>query len=84
MNLLRLLAIARDKLDRQRNGEIVGPDNDRCSGCFQSIKDQARPEHGTGDDLDQLGWLAEQISARLAEIPGTVDATTDFRPDSIG
>jgi HAE1 family hydrophobic/amphiphilic exporter-1 len=36
----------------------------------------------TGDDLDQLGKLGETISAHLSTIAGTVDATTDYRPDS--
>ncbi len=36
----------------------------------------------TGDNLEQLGNLAEHIVARLARIPGTVDASTDFRPDN--
>lgn len=36
----------------------------------------------TGDNLEQLGTLAKSIAARLARIPGTVDASTDFRPDN--
>ena len=36
----------------------------------------------TGKDLDQLGSLAREIAARLEETPGTIEVTTDFRPDS--
>jgi len=36
----------------------------------------------TGDSIDQLGQLAETISERLKKIRGTVDATTDYRPDN--
>jgi multidrug efflux pump subunit AcrB len=36
----------------------------------------------TGDNLEQLGNLAEHIAARLARIPGTVNTSTDFRPDN--
>jgi len=36
----------------------------------------------TGDNLDQLGKLGEMISARLKKIRGTVDASTDYRPDN--
>lgn len=36
----------------------------------------------TGDDIDQLGFLGETIAARLKDIRGTVDATTDYRPDN--
>ncbi len=36
----------------------------------------------TGDDIDQLGNLGEFISARLKDVRGTVDATTDYRPDN--
>ena len=36
----------------------------------------------TGDNLDQLGASARRISERLSRIPGTLDASTDYRPDS--
>lgn len=36
----------------------------------------------TSDDLDRLGILGQQIADRLAKIRGTVDASTDFRPDN--
>ncbi len=36
----------------------------------------------TGDDLDQLGHLGQIIAAKLADIQGTVDAKTDYRPDN--
>ena len=36
----------------------------------------------TGNDLDRLGDLGQHIAARLKSIEGTVDATTDFRPDN--
>ncbi len=36
----------------------------------------------TGDDIDQLGHLGESIAQRLKNIRGTVDATTDYRPDN--
>jgi HAE1 family hydrophobic/amphiphilic exporter-1 len=36
----------------------------------------------TGDDLLQLGNLGEIIAKRLASLRGTVDASTDYRPDN--
>jgi len=36
----------------------------------------------TGDDMEQLGKISETIAARLKTIRGTVDATTDYRPDN--
>jgi multidrug efflux pump len=36
----------------------------------------------TGKDIDQLGEVAKRITARLEAIDGTVDASTDFRPDA--
>ncbi|TWT95806.1 Multidrug resistance protein MdtC [Botrimarina colliarenosi] len=36
----------------------------------------------TGKDLDQLGAIVERITARIAEIDGTVDVSTDYRPDA--
>ena len=36
----------------------------------------------TGDDLKQLGRLGVLLSKRLSKINGTVDATTDYRPDN--
>ncbi len=36
----------------------------------------------TGNDLEQLGRLGQQVTAGLAALPGTVDAATDYRPDS--
>ncbi len=36
----------------------------------------------TGSDIDRLGKLGINISRRLAQVPGTVDASTDFRPDN--
>lgn len=36
----------------------------------------------TGKDLDQLGTVAQKITARLQEQRGTVDVKTDYRPDS--
>ena len=36
----------------------------------------------TGDNIDQLGNLGEIISERLKNIRGTVDASTDYRPDN--
>jgi len=36
----------------------------------------------TGKDLDQLGRLGKQIAQRLAEVKGTIDVATDYRPDS--
>ncbi|QDU90156.1 Multidrug resistance protein MdtC [Pirellulimonas nuda] len=36
----------------------------------------------TGDNLEQLGRLGKQITQDLAALPGTVDAATDYRPDS--
>ena len=36
----------------------------------------------TGDDLSLLGRLGEQIARRLASVPGTVDATSDYRSEN--
>ncbi|MEM8944080.1 MAG: efflux RND transporter permease subunit [Planctomycetota bacterium] len=36
----------------------------------------------TGDDVDQLGSLGETIVAALKQVRGTVDATSDYRPDN--
>ena len=36
----------------------------------------------TGKNLDRLGEVAQRITARIAELRGTVDVTTDYRPDS--
>ena len=36
----------------------------------------------TGNDVDQLGKLGFLISRHLAKVPGTVDASTDYRPDN--
>lgn len=36
----------------------------------------------TGDNVEQLGGFAEQITASLAQIPNVTDARTDYRPDS--
>ena len=36
----------------------------------------------TGKDLDQLGMVAQKITARIAELDGTVDVSTDYRPDT--
>ena len=36
----------------------------------------------TGEDLDQLGTLSDQIMAKMRAVPGTVDVTSDFRPDN--
>ncbi|TWT48732.1 efflux RND transporter permease subunit [Botrimarina hoheduenensis] len=36
----------------------------------------------TGKDLDQLGQIATRITARLSGLNGTVDVSTDYRPDS--
>jgi len=36
----------------------------------------------TGDDLEQLGELSELIAERFKNIRGTVDASTDYRPDN--
>jgi multidrug efflux pump subunit AcrB len=36
----------------------------------------------TGKNLEQLGRLGEELAQRLAGVPGTLDATTDYRPDS--
>jgi multidrug efflux pump subunit AcrB len=36
----------------------------------------------TGKDLDQLGELGKRLAAQLANIPGTLDADCDYRPDS--
>ena len=36
----------------------------------------------TGKELDQLGRLGEEIARRLAEVKGTLDVATDYRPDS--
>lgn len=36
----------------------------------------------TGNDIDQLGGIAQQITARLEKLDGTTDVSTDFRPDA--
>ncbi len=36
----------------------------------------------TGDNLEQMGVLAKQISSRMAQVSGTVDAATDYRDQS--
>jgi multidrug efflux pump subunit AcrB len=36
----------------------------------------------TGKDLDQLGSIAQRITARIAQEQGTIDVSTDYRPDS--
>lgn len=36
----------------------------------------------TGKDIDQLGEVAQKITERLAQLDGTVDVTTDYRPDT--
>ncbi|MEM9185401.1 MAG: efflux RND transporter permease subunit [Planctomycetota bacterium] len=36
----------------------------------------------TGDDLDQLGGIAKQITARLAAVRGATDPRTDYRDDN--
>jgi len=36
----------------------------------------------TGDDIHRLGKLGEVIAERLKQIRGTVDASTDYRPDN--
>lgn len=36
----------------------------------------------TGKDVDQLGSIAQKIVARLAQIEGTADVATDYRPDA--
>lgn len=36
----------------------------------------------TGKDLDQLGTVAKQITARLRDVRGVVDPRTDYRDDS--
>ena len=36
----------------------------------------------TGKDLDQLGAIAQRITAKLSTVRGAVDVSTDFRPDS--
>ncbi len=36
----------------------------------------------TGKDLDQLGKLGRQLVERLDTMPGTIDARTDYRPDT--
>ncbi len=36
----------------------------------------------TGNQLQQLGELGQTITARLANVHGTVDASTDYRPDN--
>ncbi|TWT90423.1 Multidrug resistance protein MdtC [Pseudobythopirellula maris] len=36
----------------------------------------------TGDNLDQMGAVAERITERMKGIRGAVDVTTDYRPDS--
>ncbi|MBD16211.1 MAG: hypothetical protein CMJ72_13785 [Planctomycetaceae bacterium] len=36
----------------------------------------------TGENLDQLGRLGQQITSNLKKMHGTVDASTDYRPDN--
>jgi len=36
----------------------------------------------SGKDLEQLGRLGRAIAARLADVPGTIEVQTDYRPDS--
>ncbi len=36
----------------------------------------------TGDDVDRLGEIAQHLVERLEQVRGTVDATTDYRPDN--
>jgi len=36
----------------------------------------------TGKDLNQLGQLGKRLAAQLANIPGTLDAECNYRPDS--
>lgn len=36
----------------------------------------------TGKDIDQLGAIAQRITARIADLDGTVDVSTDYRPDA--
>ncbi|MEN0110375.1 MAG: efflux RND transporter permease subunit [Planctomycetota bacterium] len=36
----------------------------------------------TGKSLDQLGEIAQKIVARIDELDGTVDVSTDYRPDA--
>ncbi len=36
----------------------------------------------TGENLDQLGRLGQQIASNLKKMHGTVDASTDYRPDN--
>jgi len=36
----------------------------------------------TGKDLDQLGRVGQQIAARLAEMSGTREVSSDYRPDN--
>lgn len=36
----------------------------------------------TGKDLDQLGSIAQEITAKLTEVHGATDPRTDFRPDN--
>ena len=36
----------------------------------------------TGDNIEQLGKIGETIAARLKQMYGTVDASTDYRPDN--
>lgn len=36
----------------------------------------------TGKDLQRLGRLGEKIAARLGEVNGTIDVSSDYRPDS--
>ena len=36
----------------------------------------------TGDELERLGKMGQFISSRLAKVRGTVDASTDYRPDN--
>jgi len=36
----------------------------------------------TGDDLEQLGRLGLELAAKLENVPGTVEVSCDYRPDS--
>jgi HAE1 family hydrophobic/amphiphilic exporter-1 len=36
----------------------------------------------TGDDLDQIGGMCRQVVERLANVEGTVEVRSDYRPDS--
>jgi len=36
----------------------------------------------TGDDLEQLGRLADGIAEKLSQVPGTIEVRTTYRPDA--